>query len=568
MDHQLKNIIRKEKERLEKRRTILSLPAEKAMNAILDSDQPAGLVQSFSEEDFYFLVHDIGPEDAMPILALADSKQWEYILDLEIWSRDKMDLKAISKWLALLYEADKNRLVRWLLAEKIEFFEYYLFKHIEVRIREHDQDPSDFDDHYYTIDDVYYFRLLDQKEADAEFQLEHALLESLAGLDHLTYQKVLIEAMSIIPSEFEEENYRLRNVRLSEKGFVPFDEAISIYAPMTLEGLRRQGRKVIPKGILAEESSLLLPPVFATARKEKGYFTDALAMIEEEGTLQNVQLEFASLLNTLISADQEPVRERERLGKVIKKAISYLSIGLETLSGENGENLAKGSLLIQQYPLASLFRLGYGRAVNLRFRATRWLQKSWFKSKGLPLSFWEERLTGVIGGLLIARPLFFDNYETKVLYREFETLADIEKTENCMTEVMALDALLSLITLDLSLFSDPNLTYNRLILTLFAASRLGLDPLRPLTFDEIKAFFVALWGDTPSVRGTGKIPEETKSAFLSWLSGQTGLKPFEISETMGNTLEVLFQTLEEEYGHVPSQNLDPRFIDLIYGERP
>lgn len=567
-DHQLKNIIRKEKEGLEKRRAILSLPAEQAMNAILDSDQPAGLVQSFSEEDFYFLVQDIGPEEALPILSLAASKQWEYILDLEIWRKDRIDLKALSRWLGLLFGADKNRLVRWLLAEKAEFLEYYLFKHIHVRIREHDEDPSDFDDRYYTIDDIYYFRLLNEQENESPFQVEQALLEYLAGLDHLTYQAVLLESTSISPAEFEEESYRLRNVRLSEKGFVPFDDAISIYAPMTLEALRRHGRKVIPKGIFEEEPSLFLPPVFVTAKKEAGYFTDALAIIEQGEALQNIQLEFASLLNTLISADQEPVREREHLGKIIKKAVSYLSISLELLSGEKGENLTKGAALIQAYPLSHLFRLGYGRAMALRFRAVKWIQNSWFKSKGLPLSFWEERLTGVIGGLLVSRPLFFDNYETGVLYREFETLADIEKTEQCMEEIIILDKLLSLMTMDLALFPDPHLSYNRLMLTLFAASRAGIEPLRPLTPDEIKGFFAALWvAEGEASNGPGKIKEEAKTDFLSWLSGQTGLAPFEISDAMGKILEAMFQTLEDEYGRVPPQELEPRFVDLIYGTR-
>ena len=40
------------------RKKILSLPPKKALERILDAPQPAALVHSIPEEDFYFLIHD------------------------------------------------------------------------------------------------------------------------------------------------------------------------------------------------------------------------------------------------------------------------------------------------------------------------------------------------------------------------------------------------------------------------------------------------------------------------------------------------------------------------------
>jgi len=64
-----------------KRVEILSLTPEKALKEILEAPQPAALVHSFPEEDFYFLVNDIGLGDAIDLLSLASNRQWEYILD-------------------------------------------------------------------------------------------------------------------------------------------------------------------------------------------------------------------------------------------------------------------------------------------------------------------------------------------------------------------------------------------------------------------------------------------------------------------------------------------------------
>ena len=71
------------KERIE----ILSLAPEAALDRILDYQQPAALVHSFPEEDLYFLIHDIGVEDALPLLSLASHRQLDFILDQEYGKR-------------------------------------------------------------------------------------------------------------------------------------------------------------------------------------------------------------------------------------------------------------------------------------------------------------------------------------------------------------------------------------------------------------------------------------------------------------------------------------------------
>src|SRR5210317_192912 len=116
----------------EKRSKILELPPEKALVRILDDPQPAALVHSFPEQDFYLLVNEIGPEDSLPLLSLATNKQWEHMVDLETWQKDRLDLKMVTRWLSLLLEADPRRFLRWFLEEKLEFVELYLFRNLEV----------------------------------------------------------------------------------------------------------------------------------------------------------------------------------------------------------------------------------------------------------------------------------------------------------------------------------------------------------------------------------------------------------------------------------------------------
>ena len=569
-----KKIIARIENLAKQRKQLLSLPPEEMLNSILNSNQSTALVHSFSEEDFYFLIHNIGIEDSHPLLYLASNKQWEYIIDLEVWEKDRVEITSITRWFDLLFKVDPNRFIKWSLDQKTEFMEFYLSKNIEVKVRETDQDPSELGDTFMTLDDTFYVRFLDQpitvesdgnesyetdkKHRDA-FLLKY--LKTLSDNDHIAYQKVLLESSGIIPAESEEEAYRLRNVRLAEKGFLPHEEAIGIYQPMKVRDFKRQDHKFIAQD---PDRKLFFPvPLYHTrVIEEENHFTVALKNIKTDDVLEQIQIEFAGLCNRIISADQKTIREKDELKRMVKKACGYLSIGLEKLiEDDDKHDMGHFTALIQNYPLLSIFRLGFGLALELKWRAERWLKKSWFSSKGLPLGFWGEEWMGVLGGLLIKKPLFYDNYKTGELYREFISIDDIKNTETMLNELIAYDELFSLISLEPDPAAKGYLTYKNFILTLWARHILGLsEKLIPLTIDEFRGFFDGIWSDKEQPRKTSL---SLKESFLDWISSKTGLAHYEISQRLGQSFENLFNEIESEYGKVSRNDLDPRYIHLF-----
>ena len=559
----------------EKRRKILELPPEKALDRILDDLQPAALVHSFPEQDFYLLVNKIGPEDSLPLLSLATNKQWEHIVDLETWQKDRIDLKSVTRWLSLLLEADPRRFIGWFLEEQLEFVELYLFRNLEVRIREHDQDPSEFGDGYFTLDNTYYLKFIDipaetesEKLSDAQRRaFLTQLAQRLASFDHHAFQSVLLEAAHVIPAETEEDCYRWRSVRLAEKGFLPFDEAVGIYQPIKPGELDKKDKKFIPRS-LQQVSSLPVPISPLRELKEDNHFTRALQKVEPPNVLQQIQAEFANLCNQIVVADHKIIGEREVLQEIVKKASGYVSIGLELMIKDKKVDPARAAALIKRYPLQDIFRVGFGRALELKWRAEKWLSKCWFAQADLRLTFWGEQWMGIVGGLLVKKPLFYDNYKTGVLYREFACLEDIRKTEMIFNQVVAVDDLLSLMNIKLESPAKYGfLTYKNLLLTLWARQyrRLKGAKLKPLTVKQFLPFFEKLlpglvdFGSEPA----GKIPVEMKTAFLNWLSAETGLKDYEITDRLGHTFEDLFNELESEYGQMSAEEIDPRIVHLF-----
>ncbi|MBW1727594.1 MAG: hypothetical protein JRJ62_08430 [Deltaproteobacteria bacterium] len=556
------------------RQKIVSMAPEKALNAILDSPQPAALIHSFPEEDFYFLIHEIGLEDSHPLLSLASDKQWEYIVDLEVWQKDRIELKSVTRWFDLLFKLDPDRFIKWFLDRQTQFMEFYLFKNIEVKIREHDQDPSEFDNEFFTYDDTFYLRFLDdtfqleteESESDETINKDRnaflsKFFKTLSAFDHITYQKVLLETCSVIPAETEEEAYRLRNLRLAEKGFLPYEEAIGIYQPLKAEDFENQDTKFISTDL---DRKLFLPVPFYHSEmlEEENLFTAALKKIKIHDVIEQIQIEFAGLCNLIISADLKNIREKDELKSIVKKVSGYLNIGLERLSRDNTvPDAGHCSVLIRNYPLSSIFKVGYGIALDLKWRAEKWREKSWFENQGLLLGFWGEEWLGLLGGLLIKKPLFFDNYKTGVLYREFVSMEDIRATDNVLNEIMVFDDIFSLMAINPEPVIDRFLTYKNFILTLWARNHLGLSgQIEPLRLNEFQRLFDGLWADK---KKPYKIRRSMKESFLSWLSEQTGLTDYEISGKLGHTLENLFSEIENEYGEVSSKDLDPRYINLF-----
>lgn len=557
------------------RKKILSLPPEKVLSAILDSPQSIPLVHSFPEEDFYFLIHDIGVEDSLPLLQLASYKQWEYIIDLEVWKKDRIELSSVTRWFDLLLKADSNRFIKWFLDQKTEFFEFYLFKNIEVKIRETDQDPSEFSNDFFTYDETFYIRFLDDPlplkpgEIESETSVKKhrdafltRFLKSLSAYDHVIFQKVLLETAGLIPAETEEDAYRLKNVRLAEKGFLPYEEAIGIYQPLKADDFNKLSQKFVPTD---PDRKIVYPVPFFHARMlgEESYFTSALKKIGPDGILEQIQIEFVGLCNRIISADQKTIRERDELKSIVKKACGYINIGLEELTGDNGKlDAGRCAALIRRYPLSNIFRVGFGLALDLKWRAERWQKESWFKQKGLLLAFWDEKWMGILGGLLLKKPLFFDNYKTGSLFREFVEMEDIKEAETVLNEIIGVDKILSLMDIEPDIVTEGYLTYKNFILTLWARHYLGIsEEFIPLTLNEFRRLFKDLWTAENVPR---QINPSMKESFLNWLSGKTGLTHYDITQHLGKTLENLFNEIKSEYGEVSEKDLDPRYIHLFF----
>lgn len=552
---------------------VLSMEPEKAEDAILDHPWATALVRSFANQDFYLLVKELGPEDSLELLALCSTDQWRHVLDVETWNRDQMDISRMDYWLDILRQADPDRLTSFLENEEPEAFKFWLSKRARIVALDEDEDPTDLPGDWFTLDGSLYLQIIPgENTGTAEGSetaplpeetggvdintLVRSILDRLAGSDFEMYRGFLFETNVVIPAETEEELYRLRNVRLAEQGFLPHSEAVAVYAHLSERDLPRfREGGASAKTPEAAHTMSLLPGFSRTA----GLFTDALALERQPSALLEKEEEFAALCNLVASADQIRVGGREDLAAVVRKVCGYLSMGLERLGGDRPDAAFP---FLRQYPLEALFRLGYSAVLDLRAKAVSWRKEAWFQRSGLPLDFWGEAWLGHLGGLLLKRPLCFDNYRSGRLYREFGNLADAKTAEDALKKVMALDSFLSGWKLDAGFLKVPGLCWDAMILTVWARDFCGLSPeFARLTRNEFRDFFANLW--EPG-RPAQRVSLEAKKAFLKFCVKMSGWDEEAVRSRLGDVFDALFTELEEEYGAVALSSLEPALVRHLW----
>jgi hypothetical protein len=538
-------------------RELFSMTGRDALNRILEQSYPRHYVQSMVPVDFFWLIKKIGEDDALPILKLASPEQWQYLLDMELWRGDRIDPDQISLWLERFHRSDPKGLVAWLVNHGEALAYLYFYKNIQVEFKKWDEDdeiPEDF----FTLDGSYFIRILDKEHEE----LIGNILREMARNNYEQYQALLLGLEGLLPAEAEEGMFRMRNVRLSEEGFLPLDEALSVYAYLKADALS-VAPTLSERFLLGmQETDSLVPVTPLIHTQDNKLLTGAFNRLRDPHLLDRIRLEFAGLCNQIQSADGLVVSDYEDLIKICRKAAGYLSLGLERLTAGN---LPLSEKLLKQHPLLSIFRVGFGLALELKWEAERWMKEAWFDDLGFNPDFWGEEWGSTLSGLLEKRPRFFRGNTETENYRDFEQLSDIDYCRQTLRHLIALDHILKSLTstypLSPTMVQDPLSTFHPLIFTFWARKRLILQPgFAPLFPEQMRGFFEKIRGraERPPYRMT-----RFKDIFIDdILSVVSDLDRGEESQFV-DTLSSLWSLFVDEYAWVPEEELDEKFTRFL-----
>ncbi len=535
------------------RRAVQELSGTGLLKAILELPNARQVVQELAPTDFFWLVKQIGEEDSLPLLELASTEQWQHLVDLEVWRRDRIHLDEMNSWIKRLHGADPERLALWLMQKDDLLAGFLLNRLLDVTVRDHDTD--EVPDGFFSLDGVYYLRVRDPQQED----WIRELMADMARLDYGGYQRLLLGMLEYLPSEAEEELYRLRNFRLAEKGFVPWEEAQQVYAPLGPEAVMQGTPEVARALILADEDRDLVPMIPLEQGQIGGLLARSLEGIQDPIVLDRIRLEFAGLVNQILSAEGVPVNDLEVMGRACRRAASYLNLALERLGLGN---LSKAGELVAEVALVSLFRVGYGMALNLGWRARRWVHGSWFRKMGLKPGFWGESWGSSLEGLLRKRPARFCGADQAEDFRDFIHLEELEEASKILERLRILDSLLESLVerypLDRGLLAHPEATFHPLIFNLWGACMLGKKgSISPMELGDAMKFLRLL--RSRDRRAPYKMPGFEKEFVKFFLEHV----PEKDRELLSQTMSIIWREFRDEYERIPLEELNAKFSRLI-----
>ena len=540
---------------------LLATPGDQVLNRILEHENPRDLVQQIPQEDFYWLIKRVGEDECLPLLKMASDDQRQYLLDLELWNKDLPDLEKTSIWLRRLHTADPERISKWFFSEGEAFIYYYLFKNIRVETRYGDIDP-DFEEIAFSVDGVFYVTIPE----DSHRQTIEEMIRTMASVDFERYQYLMSTLSGVIPSEMEEEMYRMRNVRLAEHGFLPPEEAMEVYAPLKPDALIEDPYSKKTGLTTIEELRDIIPISPAYYAHGENILTKAYLGIDDNVFLDRFRLEFAGLCNQIMSADGALANQLDTLIGICRKAGGHLNLALEKLCGSEVSMAAR---YLRNNSLVSIFRVGFGLALGLRWDTERWLKNSWFNNQGLGVGFWGDQWAGLLSGILMSKPRLYNGLEGKDEYRDFEHLSELDECRRLVDRVKALDRLLWRLTglypLEKGLTDQAGLTFHQLLFNLWARQTLNLKPcFAGLSSKQVKKLFIRLRAGENSP--PHRMPGFGDIFVMDFMSYASGFEPV-ISANLTEALSMIWKEFLAEYEWVPSKDLDARFTKFIATEQ-
>jgi len=542
----------------------LRLPPQQRLELLLHAPRPLRLVRALPDADLYLTVREVGPDDALPVLALASVSQLVHLLDLESWRGDRFDADRAGAWIAMLLESGEPALRRFLRNADDEFLALLLHKWVRVEQIEYEDSPEKHghgqgdagtDEGAMTPDGYHRY----SPSIPEHVAAIHRMLQVFYLDQRERYDRLIWASMWELSSDLEEQALHWRQSRLEEHGFPDWDEALSVYAPP--KGVSSQPRPpspTDPDGLEASRGFLVaLPP--------ESLLLSSMDSLSGERR-ERVLFEFLSVANRILIADGEDTGDPLSHRAAMCKAAGFIGIALSTRGADRPDEAAE---VLAEVATIDLFREGFAGAVELQRRARHLTSAGWAQGHARALELLDPPIRGRVEGLLERRPMFFEYEDGETGHlREFRSAAELEQARVAveMTEVLG-RLLIEHMGLELErvLEATPEAADTHRFSTLLTTLLAWHATRAEVRGDPLPADVVADFLRTVASRRTAapEAPERALQNLLGDLRETYGLSVRESSVIEGYGRYCLERLGEECGGLDPGVPVDPRTVGCL-----
>ncbi|HEY6838304.1 MAG TPA: DUF6178 family protein, partial [Geobacteraceae bacterium] len=341
----------------EKAHLLSSRPAKEQLELILADPAGKELVREFAPLDLYFLVKEVGEQDALELIHFAAPEQFSFFLDLELWQRWQFSPQKAMQWLSYLLEGGEEQVVEFFHQADSELLTVIFMKEITVGggLGVLSSDEERLADWEHTFDNLYFFTVRNKDYAD----LIGRLLDIMCRLAHPLYLEVMEGVKNETAGEAEDLAFRFRSARLADQGFPELEDALELYVYVNPASYTPRGGKET-----MTTPSLSYGVVPAPFRKGDSLLQRLLAKCGTE----DIFLELNYLVNNVLVADGADFFEEKHIEGIFQRVGDYLTSALDYLSRGDEQ---KAETLLGGESLKDLFRVGFSLVLELQRKARK-----------------------------------------------------------------------------------------------------------------------------------------------------------------------------------------------------
>ena len=333
--------------------------------ALLESDNLAQSVNALAPLEAYFVVKELGLEDATPILLNASRRQIQTFIDLDCWSQDRPDFLDLDAWLAPFAALGKEALKLAFDTLDTELQVLYIAETLDIYEIDPDEGTSGSGKDVPTKLTTDGFLHLEKKKPNQEREIDpFAVVEALYASRGDKAYPLFLAAKWESQSVLQEQAYQFRAGRLQDLGFPSIDNAISIFAPPPIH----------PPGVHLSRWAgppSTLPAIYAQPLTGETLLSRALASVDSPELLQDIERNLIYLTNAAVIGYGESPRDLQTTQKIATRVIQTLCLGIEVLlspdeplAAPNEEEVAiRAAGLFRNWSPQDIFRHGH-RAVS------------------------------------------------------------------------------------------------------------------------------------------------------------------------------------------------------------
>jgi hypothetical protein len=384
------------------------------IDELLAHPDPAAAVAALDAGEIHALVHEVGFDEAGELMAHVTAPQLQGCLDLDGWDRDRTTLSTWQPWIAALIATGYEHLGEVFAGLDPEARALLLQHHTIIHDLTLGEEPDDSDDRalYLTVDRFFAVRLTGDDDTS---RLVVQLIDDLYRADADLARHTLQAARSELGAELEETAYRWRSGRLADLGYVAFDDALAIFAPLEASAVPEpEAAPELEHAPDDDHDAAALPLELAGEVLRRPRLVAALEHVDGAHAA-GIASDLTVLVNKVLAAGRVTPGQRDAVARGAAYAAGTVSLGLELLAGADVHRAAR---FLVGTPIERLFRVGYTRTAQLARLAHALAPRC--TTAGTPAA-------EVVTGLCATRPLLAGVLDTPPTpgFRPFDAVADL-----------------------------------------------------------------------------------------------------------------------------------------------